>query len=437
MADKAVKDLTLDEVVKEAKEITPVLQKVFAEAGQTLDMSKVTAFGEGLEDGQKSERLATMNVRLHDLSERKAQLEIAAKGKAETDAMAAWLDAPASGAAPVPDGKGGRKAYEPFADLAMKSADQWLTGYERQKNGPVATLDISAKDWLEREVKTVMSTGAGFAPQAIRTGEVTFLPAQAPMVIDLIPIRGTTQNAYVFMRQTTRTNNAAEVAESVEGTLASVAESAFVYTQVSEPVQKIGHFVPVSDEQLEDIEGMQSILDQDMIMGVRQRLSSQLMNGNGTTPNLTGFLDNGHTPTDVDTTGDFVADAIDKLIENVQVLGFTEPNAVIMHPTDWHGYRRATTTDGIYIAGNPSDNTPPFLWGKPVVITTEIAAGSAHCGNYSEFTRLAVKRGVEVSISSEHASYFIQGVKAVKAEMRAAFAVIRELAFAKTNDIVV
>src|SRR3990172_13407903 len=104
-----------------------------------------------------------------------------------------------------------------------------------------------------------------------------------------------------------------------------------------------------------------------MITGIRQRLSSQLMNGNGTAPNIEGFLDAGRDPTDVDTTGDFVADAIDKLIENVRVLGFTEPDAVIMNPTDWHGYRRATTVDGVYIAGNPSDNTPPFMWGKPIV----------------------------------------------------------------------
>lgn len=430
-----VKEMTLDEVVEEAKEITPVLQKAFSEAGQTLDMSKVTAFGDGLEDGQKSERLATMNVRLHELSERKMILEAAEKAKAEADEMADWLDKPASGA-PVPDGKGGKKAYEPLADLAMKAYDTWGKGY-RGGAGPVAELDISAKEWLDREVKTVMSTGAGFAPQAVRTGLVTLAGFWRPTVIDLIPVVPTSQNAYVFMRQTTRTNNAAEVAESVDGTLASLAESAFVYTEVSEPIRKIGHFIPVTDEQLEDIEGIDALLRNDMIEGVRQRLSSQLMNGNGTAPNIEGFLDAGRDPTDVDTTGDFVADAVDKLIENVRVLGFTEPTAVIMNPTDWHGYRRATTVDGIYIAGHPSENIANTMWGLPVVLTTEVAAGSAHCGNYAEFTKLAVKRGVEVSISSEHASYFIQGLKAIKAEIRAGLVIIRETAFAKTNDIVV
>lgn len=430
----AVNTMNIEAVGKEIAEITPVLRKAFDEAGRELDMSKVTAFGDGLEDGQKSERLSRMNVRLHELTERKAKLEEADAGRKAVEEAEEWLSQP-RGSAPVPtEGKG---RYTPFADLAMTSAEKWLKGFERQPAGPVAMLDLSAKEWLDREVKTVMSTGAGFAPQAVRSGLVTMAGYQAPTVIDLIPIVPTSQNAYVFMRQTTRTNNAAEAAESADGALVSLGESAFAYTQVSETVRKLGHFVPVTDEQLEDIEGIEAILRQDMIEGVRQRLSSQLMNGNGTAPNLTGFLAAGHTPTDVDTTGDFVADAIAKLFENVQVLGFTEPDAAIMNPADWWGYRRATTADGVYIAGNPSDNTPPFLWGKPVILTTEIAAGSAHAGNYRQFTRLAVKRGVEVSISSEHASYFIQGVKAIKAEMRAAFAVLRELAFAKTNDIVV
>lgn len=423
----AVKDLSFDEVVAEIKEITPVLKKAFAEAGQKLETSKIEAFGAGLDEGQKSERLATMNVRLNELSERKTALEAADAGRKRVDELEDWLRQP-TGPAPTQ----GAKGYKSLAEIVMKDDAPWA----KQKNVDF-NFDVDVKAFLDREVKTVMSTGAGFAPQAIRSGLVTPAAFQTPAVIDLIPIIPTAQNAYVFMRQTTRTNAAAEVAESTDGSLQSLAESAFAWTQISETVRKIGHYVPVTDEQMEDIAGIESLINDDMLMGVRQRLSSQLLNGDGSAPNLTGFLDNGHTPTDVDTTGDFVADAIAKLIENVQTAGFTEPNAVIMHPSDWWGYRRATTTDGIYIAGNPSDDLPPVMWGKPIVLTTEIAQGSAHCGNYAQFCKLAVKRGVTISRSTEHASYFIQGVQAIKAEMRAAFAVMRELAFAKTNDIVV
>jgi HK97 family phage major capsid protein len=433
MSDKDTAVMVLDEVAKELAEITPILQKAFSEAGPTLDMTKVTAFGDGLETGQKSERLAHMNVRMHRLGERKLALTSAQEGKALADEMDAWLKSPRDGSSPAPTGENGTKAYRPFADWALKDR-AWV-----KRSGPeIEIADLDTKTWLEREVKTVVSTGAGYAPQAIRSGVTVPAAFQAPTVVDLIPIIRTDQSAYVYMGQTTRTNAAAEIAESADGSLQSLAESAFVWTQLSETIRKVGHFVPVTDEQIEDIAGFQDLLNTDMLMGVNQRLSSQCLNGAGTGVTLNGILASGRSGvSDVDCTGEFVADAIAKLIEKVQITGYCEPDAGIMHPSDWWGYRRATTADGIYIAGSPSENIPPMMWGKPLALTTEMTQGKAVVGAFRQYSRLAVKRGVALQISSEHASYFIQGVQAVKAEMRAAFILLRETAFAKTDDIVV
>lgn len=424
MADTS--KLSFDEVRDEIAAITPVLKKAFSEMGAERDASKITAFGEGLDEGQKSERLSHMNVRLAELFDRKNALEAIERGKSALDGATEWLEAPATGPTPFP--VEGQKGYTPFAQLLMKD-NSWMSGRGVE-------FDIDGKAFVDRELKTVISTGAGFAPQAIRSGLVVPKAYQAPAVVDLVPTLNTTQSAFVYMSQTTRTNAAAEAAESADGSLVSLAESAFAWTQVSETIRKVGHFVPVTDEQLEDIPGMQDILANDMLEGVRQRVSSQIVNGNGSAPNLNGILASGRSGvTDVNCTGLFVADAVGKLIETVQTTGFTQPDAILMHPTDWWNYRKATTTDGMYIAGMPNDNMAPMLWGVPVLLTTEIAAGKAIAGDFGRYSRLAVKRGVEVSIASEHASYFIQGVKAVKAEMRAALAILRETAFAKTDDI--
>ncbi|CAB4166857.1 major_cap_HK97, phage major capsid protein, HK97 family [uncultured Caudovirales phage] len=432
------KTLSLDAVRKEIGEIAPKLKSVFAEAGYvpggSLDLSKVTALGEG-DERFKSTQLANMTARLSDLGARRQELERDEAAKAAVDEAMDWLGRPRTGA-PAPDPRGG-KLYVPFGEIAIKNAEKWLKDAKGRANGPVAELDIDVKDFLERELKTVMSTGAGFAPQAIRSGDVVGAAFQMPSVIDLIPVIRTTQNGYVFMRQTTRTNNAAEAAESIQGTLVTPGESAFVWTEITEPIRKIAHFVPVTDEQLEDIEGMLDLINTDMLLGVRQRLSSQIVNGDGTAPNIEGFLDAGRDTTDVDTAGEFIADAIDKLIEKCATTGFVQADAIIMATADWHGYRRATTADGVYIAGHPSENIRPSMWGLPVVPTTEIAAGSAIAGDFTNYSRLVVKKGVEISIASEHANNFVNGVKTVKAEMRAGLALRRETAFSKTDDILV
>lgn len=416
----------MDQIAAELAEITPVLKRAFEEAGPSLDAAAISVFGEGLEERQKSERLASLNVRMQELAERRSELEAAAKQRDAIARAEEWLARPAS-AAPVFEAAKSAPGYKSFTELAIGDLS-WLKGGAK-------ALDLDGAQFVERELKTVMSTGAGFAPQAIRTGVVVPAAYQSPSVIDLIPTVPTSEAAYVFMRQSTRTNNAAEVAESVNGDLKSLAESAYAWEQITETVRRIGHFVPVTDEQMEDAAGLESVIRNDMITGLRQRLSSQIMNGNGSAPNLAGFLDDAHTPTDVNGSGLFFADIVDKLIEAVRVNGYTEPTAVICHPSDWHAYRRSTTTDGVYLAGRPSENIAPVIWGLPVVLTTEIAAGTVHAGNYADFSRLAIRRGVEVSMSTEHASFFVQGVRAVKAEMRAAFAVLRETAFAKSNDV--
>jgi HK97 family phage major capsid protein len=68
------------------------------------------------------------------------------------------------------------------------------------------------------------------------------------------------------------------------------AEDQFVLTERSETVRSIGSSIPVTDEQLEDVEGIQSYLDQRLGSAVRQRLDNQILNGDGNAPNLTGIL---------------------------------------------------------------------------------------------------------------------------------------------------
>src|SRR3546814_3616372 len=110
--------------------------------------------------------------------------------------------------------------------------------------------------------------------------------------------------------------------------------------------------------------GLQEMIRLDMVEGIRERLSTQCLSGDGSAPNIEGFLDAGRTGVnDVDTTGDFIADAVDKLIEKCKVTGFAIADAIVLHDSDWHGYRRATTSGGIYIAGHPSETTAKAMWG--------------------------------------------------------------------------
>jgi HK97 family phage major capsid protein len=279
------------------------------------------------------------------------------------------------------------------------------------------------------DVKTLMTTSAGWSTPTIRTGRLVD-DAQRPIqVIDVIPAGQTANATVVYMEETTFTNAAAELAEA--GTFP---ESALALTEQSSPVRKIATFLPVTDEQLEDIPQVQGYINNRLPFMLRQRLDSQIINGNGTSPNLRGFLNVVGIQTQARGT-DPHPDAVYKAMTLVRVTGRSSPSAYMVHPTDWQNVRLLRTADGLYIWGNPSETGIDRIWGLPVVQTDTLTAGTSLVGDFAAYTELVLRRGIEVKISDSHGTFFIEGKQAIRADMRAALVVYRPEAIAKVTGL--
>lgn len=277
---------------------------------------------------------------------------------------------------------------------------------------------------------TTMTRAAGFAPESLRTGRVVDAATRPPRVIDAYPMAPTTQAAVVFMRETTFTNNAAEAAESS----GSAGEAALAYTQITSTVQKIAVHLPVTEEQLADVEGMRERIDNRLELMLRQRLDVQLVSGNGTAPNLEGILNTTGIQTQAKGT-DPAFDAIFKAITLVRFTGFAEPDALILHPNDWQDIRLTRTTDGIYILGNPGDVGPERLWGLPVYVSTAATENTGIVGDYMGYAEVAYRQGVEFAVTDSHGTDFLGGVLRVKATLRVAHVVYRPAAFCAVTGL--
>jgi HK97 family phage major capsid protein len=296
-----------------------------------------------------------------------------------------------------------------------------------QKKGSNAIGPVSA---LPVNVKTLMTTTAGWAPQTTRTGRVVELATRPIQVIDLIPSGRTDQQAVVYMEETTFTNSAAETAEA-----GTYPESALALTQRSSPVQKVATFLPVTDEQLEDVAGIQSYVDSRLQFMLRQRLDGQIIVGNGTPPNLKGILNVSGIQTQA--LGiDPQPDAVYKAMTLVRVTGRAIPNGMLIHPTDWQSVKLLRTADGVYIWGNPSDMTPDRIWGLNVALTDAITLHTAVIGDFANFSQLVMRRDVEVQVSNSHSTFFIEGKQAIRADMRCALVFYRPAAFCTITGLV-
>jgi Phage capsid family len=69
------------------------------------------------------------------------------------------------------------------------------------------------------------------------------------------------------------------------------------------------------------------------------------------------------------------------------------------------------------------------MWGKPVVLSGVIGAGTALVGNFGQAAALARRGGPTVEASNSHDDYFVRDLVSIRAEMREALCVYRPAAF--------
>jgi HK97 family phage major capsid protein len=321
---------------------------------------------------------------------------------------------------------GGEKGVEPGRKEA-KSLGEMFTesrAYKERQNG----RDIIAS-FEDFQFKTLMTTSAGFAPESTRTGKLVPYAHRRPMVFQLMPNTQTNQAAVVYMEETTFTNNADTVAEGGE-----YPEAALAYTERSETIRKIAQYLPVTDEQLEDVPSMRSLIDNRLLTMLDLEREDQILTGSGSSPDLTGF----HNKSGVQSQAlgsDPIPDAIYKAMTKVRWTGYAEPSAVVFHPNDWQTVRLLRTTDDVYIWGNPSEAGPERIWGLPVVITNAETENTALLGDFTLYSELFRKRGADIKISDSHSDFFIKGKQAVRIDERVALVIYRASAFCKVTGI--
>lgn len=393
----------LKEVDGKVRAARKELSDIFAEAGADFDMTKVKGFASSTE---AVERVRALNAELEDLCKKQDDLVAIKRGAEyakEDDGSAERGD--------VGSGRRVKTFGERFAESAVR------------------TGGIGTKADINVDVKTLFSRSAGWAPESLR--ESGYVPAaSAPlMVTDLIPVLPTSQAAIKYMEQTTRTNNAAERAEG-----GTYGEAAFVLTERSVSIETVGVWLPVTDEQLEDEAEAAAMVDMELPFMLRQRLDSQILVGDGNTPNILGINNKSSIQTQAKGS-DPVFDAILKGATKVRVTGRAVPNAVVFHPNDWQDLRLTRTADGIYILGNPADAGPTRIWGLIPVESDNQTENTAVVGDFANFSRLRLRRDVLVEKTNSHDTFFINGKQAIRAGIRCATVWTRAAAFCAVTGI--
>jgi HK97 family phage major capsid protein len=400
-------------------------------------------FDDHTKDGQYDftvDQLAEVNRRndeLTDLGKQFDQLKTAEQIRRDNEEKVSSMNTPRRPEFPGSAHQKANGAQE--EDAGFKTLGELFTendGYKNRGMGSVKVhVNLSDADMKEilngggMESKTTMSRTAGFAPFVPRGPRLVDFAQRRPVVADLVPQDTTTASAIKYMEETTFTNNAAAVAEAGEKP-----ESALAFTERTQPVEKIATWLPVTDEQLDDVPQIRGIIDNRLTLMLLLAEEVELLTGNGSTPHLQGFLTKSGVQTQAKG-ADPVPSAVYKAMTLVRYTGFADPTGVVFHPNDWQDIRLLQDLNGNYIWGSPAEAGPERIWGLPIVVTTAMTENTAFLGDFRMYSHISRRQGISIEVSNSHADFFIFNKQAIRAEERLALEIYRASAFAKVTGI--
>lgn len=247
-------------------------------------------------------------------------------------------------------------------------------------------------------------------------------------VLDVVPVGATNSNAIEYTREATWTNNSAERAESV-----AKPESDLTFTLESDPVRTIAHFIKASRQVLDDAPALQSYIDRRLRHGLRQRLESQILTGNGTSPNIEGLTATGRHTAFTPTLDENGLDSINRAKYAVIGADFMA-NAVFLNPADWGAIERLKADSGNeYAAANGNavgyinNGLQPVVWGMPVIANNNVTAGKFFVLDLNAMM-LMMRQGAVVEMFEQDGTNVQSNLVTIRAELRAALAVFQPTA---------
>lgn len=333
-----------------------------------------------------------------------------------------------------------KTALDNIGTKQRELADEILQLKQRGGGGP--TEPAAPEDWGVQFTKSASYKAFqnGDAPKArfevkntLTGSDATVAPDRKPGIVpgafqmltleSLFPSLPTSSNAIEFTKEASFTNAAAETAEG-----GAKPESAITFSLVNMPVATVAHWIKISRQLAMDNAALAAYVDTRMRYGVNRRVETQAAVGNGTPPNLSGFMAAGNY-----TAHGYAAAAlgatlpalvlIRKVIADLVASGYP-PNAIVMNPADWAGIEvQLLTTQAGKVPFNYDSAGAPRLFGLPVVQAVGMTADTFAVGAFNVAGVIYNREGVVVDMSESDSDNFTKNLITIRAERRLALTI--------------
>ena len=290
-----------------------------------------------------------------------------------------------------------------------------------------------------KDVYSSMPTGTPSQFGRIERDPIVIPPKRKSRIRDLFPKRSTSAAIVEYFRMTGFTNNAAMVAEYASSSFGPKPQSSMTFVGEQAPVRTLAHWEAAHRNVLADEPQLRSIIDNELLYGLRLEEDDQILNGAGTGEDLEGILTNSDIQAYSWSAGasspvaDTKADAI-RRAATLSFLAYYEPSGVVLHPNDWEDIELNKDSNGQYLmAVSIQQGAQARLWRMPVVDTPAIAEGTALIGSFGQGAQIYDRETANIRISEQHEDFFVRNAIVILAEQRLALAVKRPESFVEVT----
>lgn len=251
----------------------------------------------------------------------------------------------------------------------------------------------------------------------MREAGVFKAPDRPLTILDIITKGTTTSDQITWAERTARTEGAAAVAEG-----GLFVASDYHWALKKKQVEKIGTFVKLSNESLDDWEYTLSEINTELIAQLERTLETDVTTGNGTSPNLDGILHRAVAFTYTGLDGKVVfcnlRDVVLAMKAQVNGAYFNATHAVL-NMADAVEYETLKDANGQYLF--PMVNGQKTIAGLPVIEVADalLAPGYALVGDFSK-DKLFMRREITLEMFDQDSTDAEYDLRMIRAKLRAA-----------------
>ena len=300
-------------------------------------------------------------------------------------------------------------------------------------------FELETAGYSVKDVYSTLPTGTPGQFGTVQRDPIVQPAKRTVRVRDLFPSRTTNANIIEYFRQTGFTNNASVVPDYAASSFGLKPQSSMTFVGEQAPVRTIAHWEAAHRNVLADEPQLASIIDNELLYGLRLHEDYQILEGTGTSEDLLGIRNVTGVQTYDWSSGasapvaDTKADAVRRAL-TLAFLAYYEPTGVIVHPSDWEDMELTKDSNGQYLlAVSIAQGAQARIWRLPVIDTPAMDVGVALVGAFGIGAQLYDRAAPSIRVAEQHADFFVRNAVVVLAEQRLALATKRPESFVEVT----